>query len=101
MSVRMKRFLPPALIFLALIITLKFHYKIIKNNLVNWRERREKIEKYCDSEQAVILKRNNFASEKIFQKKLVENIVHVERLHVNWCLGKILKRQQFLFRNRN
>ena len=91
----MKRFLPAAFIFLGFIsITLKFHYKTIKNNLVNWRERQENIKKYCDSEKAILLKRNKFASEKIFQKKLVENIVHVDSLHVNWCLGTILTRNQ-------
>ena len=60
----------------------------MKNNLVNWRERQENIKKYCDDEEnPIILQSNRFASEKIFQKKLMENIVHVDRLHLNWCLG--------------
>lgn len=92
----MKRFMPVALIFLVFIMTLKFNYKIIKSNLVDWRKRQENIKKYCDSEEAMNLKRNKFASEKLFQKKLMENIVQVDSLHVNWCLGKILKRNNFI-----
>ena len=92
----MKRFMPVALIFLVFIMTLKFNYKIIKSNLVDWRKRQENIKKYCDSEEAMNLKRNKFASEKLFQKKLMENIVQVDSLHVNWCLGKILKRNNLI-----
>ena len=92
----MKRFMPVALIFLVFMMTLKFNYKIIKSNLVDWRKRQENIKKYCDSEEAMNLKRNKFASEKLFQKKLMENIVQVDSLHVNWCLGKILKRNNFI-----
>ena len=92
----MKRFMPVALIFLVFIMTLKFNYKIMKSNLVDWRKRQENIKKYCDSEEAMNLKRNKFASEKLFQKKLMENIVQVDSLHVNWCLGKILKRNNFI-----
>ena len=100
--VMMKRFLPAAFIFLVFIITLKFPYKIVKKNLVNWRERKDKMKKYCESEEkAIILKRNRFGSEKIFQKKLMENIVQVARLQVNWCLGKYLKRKHFLVRKQN
>ena len=88
--------MPVALIFLVFIMTLKFNYKIMKSNLVDWRKRQENIKKYCDSEEAMNLKRNKFASEKLFQKKLMENIVQVDSLHVNWCLGKILKRNNFI-----
>ena len=97
----MIRFLPAAFIFLAFVVTLKFHYKTIEINLVNWRERQENIKKYCDSDKAILLKRYKFASEKIFQKKLVTNIVHVDSLRINWCLGTILKRKHFIFRNQN
>ena len=88
--------MPVAFIFLVFIMTLEFNYKFIKSNLADWRKRRETIRKYCDSEEAIILKRNKFASEKLFQKKLMENIVQVDSLHVNWCLGKILKRNNFI-----
>ena len=91
-EIEMKRFLPSVFIFLVFILTLKFRHNFLNNNLVNWKERREKVRKYCDSEEnAAVLKRNKFSSEKLYQKKLMENIVNVDSLHVNWCLGKILK----------
>ena len=98
---RMNRFLPVAFIFLIFMMTLKSNNKVIKSNLDDWRKRQEKIRKYCDSEKAILLKRNKFASERLFQKKLMENIVHVDSLNVNWCLGKMLLKENFLFRNQN
>ena len=90
----MKRFLPVAFIFLVFMMTLEYNYKVIESNLADWRKRQETIRKYCDSEEAIILKRNKFASEKLFQKKLMENIVHVDSLNVNWCLGKMLQKEK-------
>ena len=62
-----------------------------RKEMVDWKKRQEKITDYCNSNKSVKLKKNSLVTEKSFQKKLVENIVHVGSLNLNWCLGKSCK----------
>ena len=62
-----------------------------RQEMVDWKKRQERITDYCNSDKSVKLKKNFLVTEKSFQKKLVENIVHVGSLKLNWCLGKSCK----------
>ena len=90
----MRRYCPPIFILAVFIVSFNMNHIVeisSRQNLIDWRKRREKMTNYCESDKAVKLKKNFLESERTFQKRLVENIVHVNNLRINWCLGKSAK----------
>ena len=86
----MRRYFPPIVIFVVIMMTFKLENiaEISPQKLIDWKARRDKMRSYCDGHKALILKKNFLVAERTFQKKLVENIVHINNLRINWCLGK-------------
>ena len=43
---------------------------------------------YCEQKPVLLeKKRSHLHREKLYNQKLVSNIVHIKGLNLNWCLG--------------
>ena len=86
----MRRYFPMILIFVMIMMTFTLDHivEISSQNSIEWRDRRDQMRAYCDGDKALSLKKKKNVAERTFQKKLVENIVHINKLRINWCLGK-------------
>ena len=79
---------------LIVLSSLYIFHTMERNASSNWTERKMRISHFCDQQNAEKIK---IISVTGSDRKIVDNIVHVSSLNLNWCLGKALITRKLCF----